>query len=80
MPLVNMLEIGETIGAGGHQSIETQNIVNWLKGEDLIKGRTTGGTIGLTHRGIKEVEDARMQPEQLTEYFSKNLINNVINN
>jgi hypothetical protein len=70
MPLVNMWEIGEKIGAGGHQSIETQNIVNWLKGEEeLIKVRAMGGSIGLTHRGMKEPEHARMHSEQPTSIF-----------
>jgi hypothetical protein len=79
-PIVNMWEIGEKIGTGGLSSVETQNIVNWLKGEGLIKGRAIGGIIGLTHRGIREVEDARMHPERPTKYFSPNVINNVINN
>jgi hypothetical protein len=80
IPLVNMWEIGEKIGTGGHPSIETHNIVKWLTGEDLIKGRAVGGIIGLTHRGIREVEDARRHPERSTEHFPSNVINNVINN
>jgi hypothetical protein len=80
IPIVDMWEIGEKTGTGGHQSIETQNIVNWLKGEGLVKMRAIGGSIGLTHRGLREVEDARMHPERPTKYFSTNVINNVINN
>jgi len=80
IPLVNMWEIGEKINTGGHPSIKTDNIVKWLTGEDFIKGRAVGGIIGLTHRGIKEVEDARRDAEICTEHFPSNVINNVINN
>jgi hypothetical protein len=47
--------------------------------EELIKRRDIGSSIGLTHRGIREVEDARRYPDRHTEYFSPNTINNVIN-
>jgi hypothetical protein len=53
--------------------------VKWLIGEELIKRRDIGSSIGLTHRGIREVEDARRYPDRHTEYFSPNTINNVIN-
>ena len=75
-----MWEIGEKIGTGGPSSIETVNIVNWLVAEELIKCRANGGIIGLTHRGIREVEDARRYPNLPTEHFFPNTINNVINN
>jgi hypothetical protein len=51
-----------------------------LIGEELIKRRDIGSSIGLTHRGIREVEDARRYPDLHTKYFSPNTINNVINN
>jgi hypothetical protein len=73
--------VGEKIGTGGHPSIEIHNIVNWLTAEDLIKWRANDGIIiGLTHRGIREVEDARRHPELPTEHFSSKVINNMINN
>ena len=75
-----MWEIGEKIGTGGPSSIETVNIVNWLVAEELIKCRANGGIIGLTHRGIREVEGSRRYPNVSTEHFSPNTINNMINN
>jgi hypothetical protein len=80
IPRVNMWEIGEKIGTCGHPSIETHNIFKWLIEEGLIKGKALGGSIGLTDRGIKEVEDARRYPERRPKHFSPNVINNVINN
>jgi hypothetical protein len=80
IPLVSMWEIGEKIGTGGPSSAETVNIVNWLIGEGLIKWRSNGGIIGLTHCGIREVEDARRNPNAYTEHFSPNTINNMTNN
>jgi hypothetical protein len=50
-----------------------------LIGEELIKSRDIGSSIGLTHRGIRKVEDARRYPDRHNEYFSPNTINNVIN-
>ncbi|MGI0048467.1 MAG: hypothetical protein ACREAW_02905, partial [Nitrososphaera sp.] len=80
IPLVSMWKVGEKIGTGGSPSIETQNIFKWLYGEGLARSRDIGGEIGITHDGIKEVEDARRNPNKDTPHFSPSIINNVFNN
>ena len=67
--LLNMWEIGEKLGFGGHGSDLTDKIVQYLHGEGLIKFQALGGIFGITHRGIKEVEHALNYPEQPTEHF-----------
>lgn len=63
----NELELDQT---------ETQDIVQYLQGEYLIEARGMGGSIGLTHAGIKEVEQALENPDQPTEHFLPiNIIN-----
>jgi hypothetical protein len=44
---------------------ETQKVVEYLCQENLIEQRALGGTIGLTHRGVKEVEEALENPAAL---------------
>jgi hypothetical protein len=80
IPVVSIWEIGDKIGTDGPSGAETVNIVNWLIGEGLIKWRPNGCIIGLTHRGLREVEDARTYPNVSTEHFSPNTINYMINN
>lgn len=49
---------------------ETSQIVDYLIGEYLIESRALGiGLIGLTHWGIKEVEQAIENPSKPTEHF-----------
>ncbi|NOJ28191.1 MAG: hypothetical protein DA330_09300 [Nitrososphaera sp.] len=79
-PLVSMWDIGEKIGTGGEPSVETDDVVNWLVGEGLVRLVAVGGGISLTHHGIKEIEDAKRKPDKDTDHFSPNIIHNVIYN
>jgi hypothetical protein len=55
---------------------ETDRIVNYLTNETLIEPYGMGGTIKLTHWGIKEVEQALENPDKPTEHFLPiNIIN-----
>lgn len=52
-----------------------QSIARYLKGEGLIEPRAVeSGTIvigvSLTHKGVREVEEARSEPDQPTEHFA----------
>jgi hypothetical protein len=44
-------------------------IGEYLVGEGLIEWAYFGGGIAITHRGIKEVEQALSQPDEPTEHF-----------
>lgn len=71
--LVNMWDLGNELGFSKE---ETKTITQYLKGEGLMEYATIGGGIGITHYGVKEVEDARSHPEQPTHYFPPvNIIN-----
>jgi hypothetical protein len=48
---------------------EAGRIGEYLVGEGLIKWVTFGGGIAITHRGVKEVEQALSQPEEPTVHF-----------
>lgn len=76
---VNIWEIGQELGFGGFDSEKTIKIVQWLEGEFLIKTKYVGGLIGITHNGIKEVEEAQLKPTNQTEHFYAHSIN-VVNN
>lgn len=55
---------------------ETQRVVDYLIGENLIDSKALGGLIALTHWGIKEVEEALENPNKATEHFLPiNIIN-----
>jgi hypothetical protein len=66
MNTVNMDEIGSRAGLT-HQ--ETVDVVNYAKGEGLIERVYLGGGIGISHYGIKEVEEALSRPDDPTEHF-----------
>lgn len=70
---VNMFELGTELGFDRE---ETNLIVQYLAGESLVKHVTIGGGIGITHYGVKEVEEALSHPEKPTAYFPPvNIIN-----
>jgi hypothetical protein len=48
----------------GFDPEKTQRIFQYLHGEGLVETHTVGGGIGITHGGIREVEDHPSQPEQ----------------
>lgn len=64
---------------GGHIGLSREETLlagDYLKGEGLLEYRATGPTVGLTHHGVKEVEDALEHPDRPTQHF---LPLNVIN-
>jgi hypothetical protein len=46
----------------------THRILDYLVGEGLLK-IWAAGHVGITHEGIREVENARTHPNQSTHYF-----------
>lgn len=61
-----MWDIGKELGL---DEAETNRIVQYLNGEYLVVPRALGGTIGISHRGVVEIEDALSNPERATTYF-----------
>jgi len=70
-----MDEVGVELG---FDNIAIRNIVNYLIDEGLIEPYALGGTIQLTHWGIKEVEQAYEHPTESTEHFAP-IVNYSIN-
>lgn len=62
----DMWEIGEELGLDQR---ETQGVVSWLSDEGLIESLGIGGTIGLSHYGIKQIEESIKNPNRETRYF-----------
>jgi hypothetical protein len=58
-------ELGDELGLS---SEETDRVIEYLKGEGLLAYPGLGG-IGITHRGVLEVERAISDPKQETEHF-----------
>lgn len=48
---------------------ETSRIYDYLFGEGLIAPIDLGGSIGITHKGIVEIELALSEPDKPTKYF-----------
>jgi hypothetical protein len=71
---VNMFELGDELGWPRE---ETQLVVEYLRGEELIAYAGGGGTIGITHNGVVEVEESLSNPRQQTEHFPPAI--NIIN-
>lgn len=70
---VNMWEIGRQLN---FDRATTEQVTQFLVGEGLIAFRAIGGTIGITHTGIVEIERAESVPDQPTTYFPPvNIIN-----
>lgn len=68
-----MTDIGRSLGFTDSQ---TTKITNYLVGEHLVQFRALGGIIGITHHGIKEIEDAESNPDRPSRYFPPvNIIN-----
>ena len=51
------------------------NVYHYLHEEGLVEGRTLGGNISITHKGIIEYEATQNIPEKSTEHFSSNIYN-----
>lgn len=78
----NERAFGETLKIGSQLGFDedlTQRVVQYLKGESLIKIQAMGGiVVSITHWGIKEVEEALCYPEKPTEHFPAfNITNNI---
>lgn len=63
----SMQELGRKIGFDYNK---TSNVVDYLMNEGLIETYGLGGTIKISHEGIKEVEQAYAAPEKPTEHFA----------
>jgi hypothetical protein len=72
---VNMYEIGEKLS---FDEMIVRSIVEYLEGEGLAKSRAYGGfisgKIAITHKGIREIEDANNMPSKPTKNFPSNII------
>jgi 4-alpha-glucanotransferase len=62
---VDMRELGKELAFTEDQ---TQLIVQYLGGEDLVDEKV-GGAIGITHYGVVQVESALSKPNEPTQYF-----------
>lgn len=71
----NMWQLGEKLGFDKEL---TENIVEYLVGEFLIQYQALGGAIGITHYGVREVEEALENPNQSTEHFAPLATVNII--
>jgi hypothetical protein len=59
-------ELGEILGFSEEQ---TENILDYLQKERLVEHWGKLGPYVISHFGIKEVEEAKENPEQSTEFF-----------
>jgi hypothetical protein len=62
----NKFQIGEE---QGFDRDLTANIAQYLKGEGLIEFRAIGGIIGISHWGVREIEEALSNPDIPTHHF-----------
>ena len=60
------LKLGEELG---FSESETSRIYDYLFGEGLIAPVDLGGSIGITHKGIVEIELSLSEPDKPTKYF-----------
>ena len=64
--LFPMWEIGDGLGFDNDL---TDTICQYLKGEGLLETYTLGPDIGITHEGVREVEEALSRPKESTTHF-----------
>jgi hypothetical protein len=64
--IVDMRNVGATYNFDDDTTI---SITQYLEGEGLLKFVALGGIIGITHRGIVEVEEAITNEDKPTEHF-----------
>jgi hypothetical protein len=64
--MLDMWEVGTKLG---FDEDLTDRIVEYLRGEHLIKAAGLGGGISITHAGIVEVEAALSHPDRPTQHF-----------
>jgi hypothetical protein len=63
---ISMWNLGTELGLDKET---TSRITQYLDGEHLLVYRALGGTIGITHWGIKEMEQAISNPNVRTQHF-----------
>jgi hypothetical protein len=72
---VNMFALGVYLGLDNNYVMD---IVRYLEGEGLVASKAFGGFIAgkvaITHKGIREVEDAYNKPSKPTSNFPPNII------
>ena len=64
--IVNMWDIGKELNV---ERKDISNVVDYLRGEYLIKPMTIGGGISITHDGILEIEELHNSPDVPTVHF-----------
>ncbi len=62
----NVWAIGEELGFARAKS---ELVFQYLVAEGLAQSQAFGGTIGISHDGVREVEAALAEPERPTDYF-----------
>tara|TARA_R110000850_G_scaffold63264_3_gene143134 strand:- start:406 stop:993 length:588 start_codon:yes stop_codon:yes gene_type:complete len=71
--ILKMWDIGHSLG---FDKSSISDIVQYLRGEQLVESRTLGGGISITHYGIQEIEESLENPNDPTEHFLPfNIIN-----
>lgn len=63
---VNIFQLGEGLGFDRDYTFRTYQ---YLKGEGLAEMHTLGGSVGITHYGVRAVEEAIAEPDRETHYF-----------
>jgi len=63
---LSMWELGTELGL---ERPDIPVVMQYLEGEGLAEYKAMGGIIGITHWGVKQVEEALMTPEKETAYF-----------
>jgi hypothetical protein len=66
MEWVNLWNIGEELG---WDKTTIERTAQYLVGEGLIEFHALGGELGITHEGVRQIENARSKPQQETQYF-----------
>ena len=64
--MVDMWKLGIELGFDREK---THNVVDYLSDEGLLKHRSLGGGIVITHDGIIEIEDSLSNPDNSTRHF-----------
>jgi hypothetical protein len=72
--IINMYNAGDELE---WENEKTEAAFDYLRGEGLLKRMTAGDGIVITHKGVKEVEQAESDPEKPTLHFPPHIINNI---
>lgn len=73
---LDAMELGGELGLSED---ETCDVVDYLNGEHLLSDQSTSESVGLSHAGIIEVEQAMRSPEHPTDHFPPQVVHNMIN-